>query len=159
MRLIFTTLPVRTTQTCIWMEPFINDSTKAKQVVTESGGADGFCSTICDLLNPPSRKGCGVAMSPPVAVTTPFVPRTNSNHQPNQFPASTQKIPFKLNTHLESVDPLAVGVEIVHEMHGVYLLFSLPLIIGHFAVRSKYRNLQQNKYDRAGCSAAPTGGQ
>ena len=143
------------------MEPSINELTKVKRVVTEPRGADGFRSTICDLLNLPSCKGCGVAMSPPVAVTTPFVPRTNSNHQPNQFPASTQKIPFKLNTHLESVDPLAVGVEIVHEMHGVYLLSSLPLIYLSdtlpFCI-SRYRNSQQNKYDRAGCSAAPTGG-
>ena len=85
MRLIFTTLPVRTTQTCIWMEPFINDSTKAKQVVTESGGADGFCSTICDLLNPPSRKGCGVAMS-----------RSRDNTvRPRQLQPPTEPIPRK----------------------------------------------------------------
>ena len=58
MRLVFTKLflcaPHRHSSYMNWMEPFINELTKVKRAVTEPGGADGFRSTICDLLNPPS---------------------------------------------------------------------------------------------------------
>ena len=61
-------------------------------------------------------------------MTPPFAPGPTPTTNPTKSPQARKNAVQTECTHLESIGPLAVGIEIVHEMH-VYLLSSLPLYL------------------------------